>query len=195
MNLDRYPYPFAYYNGKAIAFTRSDHHSFSYFGGPGECRIEGLSHGPKPLHHIATVTPRDFAVDKTGFGRAVPFYYGMCYDGGTVNYHRSGYGKIEITAISPTQSSESWPYPNYPDLLPYFPLKVADCVAMDADEFSTYTMQGITPNTPDTLLLVVPPNPLMGVSLWGPSGDAENVQIIFECDMAQGTVKAYNVCS
>ena len=195
MNLHRYPYPFAYYNGRAIAFTRSDHHRFSYFGGPGTYRLEGLDHGPKPLHHIATVTTRDFDVTKTGFGQAIPFYYGLCYDGGTLAYQRSGHGKIEITAMSPAQSSEAWPYPNYPALLPYFPLAVADCWAMEADEFATYTMQGIMPKDKDTLLWVVPPNPLMGVSLWGPSGDAENVQIIFECDMAQGTVQAYNVCS
>lgn len=195
MNLEGYPYPFSYHKGKVTAFTKSDQYEVSYFGGPGDFEVTGLKHGPRPLHHIATIATRDLGVEKTGLGFSIPFYYGMRFDGGSVNYKNSAYSEIEVTAMSPSESSDDWPCPGFPDLLPYIPLKVGACEEMDVEEFSEYVMQGVDPTNEDVLILVVPPNPRMGVSMWGPAGDAEEVQIIFNCDVAKGTVEAYNACT
>ena len=56
-------------------------------------------------------------------------------------------------------------------------------------------MQGIDDLSDDELILVVPPNPMMGVTLWGPDGDAEEVQIIFRYNSKTGTLVAQNACT
>jgi hypothetical protein len=48
---------------------------------------------------------------------------------------------------------------------------------------------------PAELVAVVPPPATIGVSLWGRTGDAEQVAVVFECDLDAKEVTAYNVCS
>jgi hypothetical protein len=48
---------------------------------------------------------------------------------------------------------------------------------------------------PKMAVVIVPPIFVGGVSMWGPIGDAEGVQVIFECDFEATTVRASNQCS
>jgi hypothetical protein len=56
----------------------------------------------------------------------IPLIYGMCYDG----------CDIEMRKMSPTQSSDGWPYPHFPALLPYVPLRVGDTRRCTYAEFA-----------------------------------------------------------
>ena len=81
-----------------------------------------------------------------------------------------------------------------PDFHPCFRI-VEEHSEMAIDSFSEYVMQGAELENDNALVLVVPPNPIMGVSMWGPSGDAEEVQVIFNYNTEQGTMTAYNACT
>lgn len=195
MNLETQIYPFAYYRGRAISFTQSKVTRPSYFGGPSDCRITGMDHGPSHIHHIATIWSSDLGIERSKFGIQIPLFYGMRFDGCRLKYQRQTSSKIEITEISPNQSSDDWPYPAYPHYLPYLNLEVAETTEMTLDTFLNYVMQEVETSDPEILILIVPPNPTMGVSMWGPSGDAEQVQIVCNCDLQKGTVEVYNACT
>lgn len=195
MNLDSHPYPFVYFRGKATTFTRSNRFEFSYFGGPGDFFIDGPDYGPSHVHHILTLWNTHTGIQGYDFGVTVPFFYGMCFEGCDLEYRRSAHAAIEITKIDPMESTEGSPYPGYPPLLPYIPLTVEESIEMPLEQFSESVMQGIDSLADDILVAVVPPNPLIGVSMWGPSGDHETVQVIFLYDTKKGTTVAYNACT
>jgi hypothetical protein len=48
---------------------------------------------------------------------------------------------------------------------------------------------------PAELLVAVPPPATLGFSMWGPDGDREGVTVVFECDLAERTIRAYNRCT
>lgn len=96
--------------------------------------------------------------------------------------------------LQPKKSAKSFPYDDYPRILPYVPLQLSNKERMSYAKFAAPFS-----NMPDTqsaeLIVVVPPPATIGVSLWGKWGDAEGVAIVFECDLSSKTVQAYNVCS
>lgn len=86
-----------------------------------------------------------------------------------------------------------WPYSNYPPLLPYMPLRLADT----PDRVSYDDFASRFPNYPDAqpgdLMVAVPPPATLGMSLWGEAGDGEGTTIVFACDLAAKTIDATNV--
>jgi len=102
--------------------------------------------------------------------------------------------EITIDSISPRVASKDWPYEDYPALLPFVPLRVAKKQKMNWKRFSD-RFWNLPERQPAELVVVVPPPATAGVSVWGSSGDAEEVSIVFECDLSSQKVKAYNVCS
>ena len=202
MNLDSEHYPFLYFRGQVTTFKRSEQTSKSYFGGPGKASVQGIQYGPQPLHHIATISTAHLGLSDSKFGDTIPFYYGMCFGGCELTYKLPVYTMavacaptIKITKLHPTESSKAWPYEDYPRLLPYLPLEIKKRITMPLQTFSNSVMQGIDDLSDDELILVVPPNPMMGVTLWGPDGDAEEVQIIFRYNSKTGTLVAQNACT
>jgi hypothetical protein len=202
MDLYSEQYPYLYFRGRATTFKRSGRTKESYFGGPGKVSITGAKHGPIHLHHIATISTSDLGIRDSRFGYTIPFYYGMCFEGCELTYklpvHTIAVASaptIEITSIDPSESSANWPYAGYPHLLPYLPLEIQETIEMPLETFSENVMQGIDALNDDELVLVVPPNSMMGVSLWGPSGDAGDVQVIFIYDSRNGTIRSYNACT
>jgi hypothetical protein len=186
MDLDDAQYPYSYFRGRATTFTRSDLTRQSYFGGPGQFTLKGKPHGPLPLHHLATISVADLGIQDSRFGSMIPFYHGVCFECCRLDYklpvHNISVASapyLEVTGIDPSESSDDWPYAGYPKLLPYIPLKVQETMAMDLETFSDSVMQGIEDLNDDDLVFVIPPNPGMGVSLWGPDGDRANVQFIW----------------
>ena len=190
--------PFAYHRCKRISFTRSDRFGSSYFGGPGRFLIEACSDGPNHIHHIATIRNIDFGVLGYDFGFVIPFFYPMRADGCELSYQRTAQMAIAVTSMSPEEPEgvePPWPYDDYPRLLPYVPLKVHEAVEMPLDTFSDEVMQGVQDVTEEELIFVVPPNPLLGCSLWGPTGDAEGYQIIFRYNTVTGTMTVGTACT
>lgn len=181
-------------DGRTYSFTRGDSEAGSIFGGPLERALRGVRFGPARLHHIATLTSRSLpqlAAPKYIF--SLPLVYGMRFEGCELEYV-FGTNEIDIRRIAPTESSEGWPYIDYPPLLPYLPIDVVTDQAEDWDTFSAKF-----PNLPEVqpaeLVAVVPPPLEIGQSLWGRSGDLECVCVVFECHLSEKRVRVYNVCS
>jgi hypothetical protein len=183
---------FAYCDGTALSFERAHEHSVSVFGGPMEYELSGIVHGPKPLHMIAQLSAMhlDFP-DRRLFD--IPLIYGMCYDGCEVEYRVDLISRhVEIRRMSPTESSNHWPYPHYPALLPYVPLKIGETRRCSYAEFAEPFPN--MPEQPTELVVVVPTPATVGVSLWG-GLDGDDVILLFECDLADRMVYAINKCS
>src|SRR5262249_41721312 len=125
-----------YYEGTVLSFERSQGHSWSVFGGPMETHLSGVEHGPKPLHMIAQLSAEHLAPLGRSNVYALPLIYGMCYDGCDLEYRVDIRSKVEIRKLSPTQSSDDWPYRNYPPLLPYVPLQVGSTRSSGYEEFA-----------------------------------------------------------
>lgn len=202
MELSSEQYPYLYYRGRATTFVRSAVTRGSYFGGPGHFAIKGVPHGPMPLHHLATICTSDLGIEDSRFGGHIPFYHGMCYKCCDLTYRLpvhtikvASAPSMEVTGIDPSVSSDDWPYAHYPKLLPYLPLMVQETIEMPLETFSESVMQGIDELSDDELVFVVPPNPGMGVSLWGPRGDMANVQVIFIYNTKTGKTRVYDACT
>ena len=185
---------FAYFNETLVSFERAYKSSASEFGGPVEATLSGVEHGPKPLHLIARLaamdlrpkplTERDKLFD-------IPLIYGMCFSGCNIEYHVDVRGHIDIRKMTPTDSLEDWPYPNYPLLLPYLPLRVGEMRHCSYAEFAEPFCNMPEQQTAE-LLVAVPTPATLGISLWGRY--ASKVTIAFECDLSDRMVSAYNVC-
>lgn len=181
----------AYYDGTIFSFERSRKHSESVFGGPMNTELSGIEHGPKPLHMIARLAREHFAASTQNHLFDIPLLYGMCYDGCSIKYRVDVVGNIKLLELTPTQSTEDWPYLYFPPLLPFVPLQIGDTRRSSYAEFAQ-----AFPNMPDQqpteLVVTVPPPATLGVSLWG-VGDDDNVTILFECDLSDRVVYASNL--
>nr|AIA17112.1 Unknown Function [uncultured bacterium] len=192
MNPDDLILPAAFYDSCAYFFERADRWSASRFGGPSDVTISGVKHGPRRLHHIATLGGKDLPIGK--FFLWLPLFYGLAYTGCTLQYRKLSTSSVELFELEPTKSTEDFPYRDYPPLLPYLPLRVAKIERCDFREFSELSCQPNWDIDASSLIVLVPPSPILGMSLWGPSGDAECSQIVFECDVFKGVIKAFSQC-
>ncbi len=202
MDVHTEQFPYLHYRGRLTTFARSEVTAKSYFGGPGQLAIRSAKQDPITLHHLATISTSDMGINDSRYGYSIPFYYGMCYEDCDLSYKLPPYTIevasspwIDITLINPKKSSKDWPYTDYPKLLPYIPLKIKDTIEMPIEIFSENVMQGIETLSDDELVFVIPPNSQMGVSLWGPMGDSENVQIVFIYNLKTGSMRTYNACT
>jgi hypothetical protein len=57
------------------------------------------------------------------------------------------------------------------------------------------TWQGLDDEAADQLIVVVRPSECFGVSLWGESGDGEEVEVIFRVQPETGRVSVSNQCT
>jgi hypothetical protein len=181
----------------AYEFARAHQYSPTVFGGPGEIVLGGVRHGPAPLHFIGRVSAVHvpiLAEQRPLFG--LPLLYGMRYSGCRLSYRldRRSDRKVSLTSLTPRRSSRDWPYEHYPSLLPYVPLEIKQRRRMSYRAFAR-KYPNLANTQPASLVVVVPPPFSIGVSLWGPVGDAEEVTIVFECDVSRNTVEAYNICT
>lgn len=187
-------YPAAYFNGCAYFYERAIGYSPSYFGGPTSIRFTGLRHGPRALHHVLTLNWDAIpGIEDKGFSD-LSLFYGMCYSGCTMTYEIVESFRYRLLELEPRKSSSDWPYSGFPDLLPYVPLCLKERVRCSPDQFRELLIQGGEVNAHE-VTVIVPPMFDLGISLWGHSGDAEGVQIVFQLDVEKRRVRVYNECS
>ena len=187
-------YPAVYFDGHACLYERATKYSTSYFGGPTEIQLAGLRHGPRPIHHLMTLNWRAIpGIEKKGVTE-LPLFYGMGYSGCSMTYEIVESSRCKLLEMEPSKSSADWPYSGYPDLLPYIPLRLAQRVSCSQEQFRELLCQR-SEVKPDEVTVIVPAMFDLGISLWGHSGDAEGVQIVFHCDIEKGIVRAYNECT
>lgn len=189
-----HPLLFAFHDDRLYAFERTSRFSHSVFGGPLDANISGRSFGPKPLHRIACLSGWHIPPLNSNWLVELPLIYGMNYSGCELQYRVENARTIELLGIAPAASSEDWPYPHFPPLLPYVPMRLADTPRPESyNDFAARF-----PNMPERqsaeLMVAVPPPAGVGLSLWG-SGDGEGVTILFECDLKERKVSATNVTS
>lgn len=195
MGLNSKFYPFAYYKSKVITFKQAEEFTVSYFGGPGDMQIIGTDHGPRKIHHVATLNYTDLNADYLDFGSSLHFYYGMCFDGCELEYQYSDTGKLKITDMEPTTSSDDWPYEGFPNQLPYFPMCINEINSISENDAMDKFSQYVDVISDEELVLIVPPNPKLGISMWGPMGDLEGVELVFVFNIKSKKMRAHNVCS
>ncbi len=180
-------------DGTVYSFERANEHSRFTFGGPLEARLTGmLPRGPHPLHQVARLPLFQLPELRERFGYAtLSLIYGFTYEDCEIKYRIKSTGSIDILAMSPKRSSEDFPYANYPLLLPYVPLTLSEVSPCTYAEFADETTNLVT-DQPSELIVTVHPPATLGVSLWGWSGDDSDATVVFECDLAERLVKAYN---
>ena len=196
MDADDLEYPVIYFRGYVFLLEPS----FTlrgpgpgYFGGPAETKFTGVECGSAPLHRVLTLQPSSIPALERFCLPDVPLFYGLRYSGCEISYGIPSSSECRLSRLEPRKPSADWPYEGYPEILPYIPLRVRKRFACSPKMLSKLSFQGVAAK-PKTMVVIVPPFPVGGVSLWGRSGDLEGVQIIFECDFESRTVTAYNQC-
>jgi hypothetical protein len=187
------PLVFAFHDNSLYTFERAPRYSQSVFGGPLSAKISGRPFGPKPLHLIACLGGWHIPALNHHHLVELPLIYGLHYSGCRIDYRVEFTHKVELLGIAPAASSDDWPYPYFPPLLPYVPLRLDDTPRRESyDEFAARF-----PNMPEQqaaeLIVAVPPPAAVGLSLWG-AADIEEVTIVFACDLKAKKISATNVC-
>ncbi|MDM5065600.1 hypothetical protein OB934_22875 [Aeromonas salmonicida] len=209
MTPDDLKWPAVYTDGVVVHYSPTEDFSSAYVGGPLEQAFSGVAFGPEPLHRIFTFSPAGLP-QPTGHnlqGR-MSLFYGMRFSGCELRYRVAVFAGVgaqyiqdyaeatQVMEMTPTVSSEDWPYTGYPLLLPYVPLREASRVAMEPEAFAeSYTWQGLEELSHDELVVVVPAIARLGVSMWGRSGDDEAVQLVFRYSYASQEIHAFNQCT
>ena len=182
---------FAFHDDTLYTFERADRLTASCFGGPSP-GITGRTFGPRPLHRIASLGPLHIPVLAQHHLFDLPLMYGMYYDGCLLSYRVESGHRIELLQIEPASSADDWPYPNFPPLIPYVPLRLDDSPRrVSYDKFAASF-----PNMPEKqlaeMVVAIPPPATIGLSFWD-IGDWDGVTIVFECDLQKRQVRAFNV--
>lgn len=188
MHPDDLLYPALWFRERAYFLKRAERLSGSYFGGPFTGKILGA---PKArLHHIATIQGQCFPPlhSRVGGGE-INLLYGISHESCELAYRRARYGEIEVVKVNPPRPSKDWPYPDYPSHLPYLPMQLEQEVECSLKEFSELSCQPPFEAEPDEVIILVPPSPMLGMSMWGPDGDLECVQIVFRYNYVTEVVK------
>jgi len=186
------PLVFAFHDDRLYTFERAPRYSPSVFGGPLPAEISGPPFGPRPLHLIACLGGWHIPALNRHHLVQLPLIYGLHYSGCCIDYRVEYVHKVELLAIAPAASSDDWPYPHFPPLLPYVPLRLDDTPRPTSyDEFAA-RFPKMPARQAAELIVAVPPPAAVGVSFWG-AGDGEETTIVFECDLRRKTVSACNV--
>lgn len=191
-NMNQPYFPYAYFNGVNTYFNRSQNSKWSWFGGPHEFSIRQPRNAI--LHHVCTLRVDDIGVDYK-FGFTIPFLYPIQHESGEIHYSKIAHLAVNVSKISPKKPSKDWPYKHYPKLFPYIPLEI-----LEKREASIHQFSGLIPSEfeeckDDTLVLVVPPNPQIGMSLFGNSGDANMTTILFFYNTRSGYMHGFSTCT
>lgn len=181
-----------YCEAQHYRFVSGTQDSSSVFGGPQERRLNGQAHGPARLHQVAELRGRDIPVLTQHYVFGLPLLYGFRFDGCSLKY-RFATNDIDVLELTPSTSSDDWPYLGYPSLLPYVPLQPEHPRASSWEAFAKQ-FPNMASSQPAQLVAVVEPPFSLGFSTWGKGGDLEGVCVVFECDLVQKTVASYNVC-
>ena len=204
-NFEMPKWPVLFTGGVLVRYGPSEGLGSAYFGGPLDQEFDGQSFGPAPLHRILTVCPRGMPQSEGhNLSGQVPLFHGMQFEGCDlcyqlpVSHHENGQivqarANPTIKRMSPIESKATWPYANYPPVLPYVPLREESRTTIKPKEFAErYTWQGLGDFFGDELVVVVPVIPSLGVSLWGREGDLEDVQLVFRYHYSTNEVRAYS---
>jgi len=180
----------AYSNKRLVRFRRSRHYESSWFGGPAQSYPTGIEHGPRRLHHVATISR--WMLEQIGVSGISqwPLFYGFTFDGCRLSYRVPKLHSVELLSLNQTESSGEFPYCDYPTYLPY--CRMATTGPEHAD-MRMMLHQHIEVERHQVVILL-PCLFTLGMSLWGAAGDGMEVQVVFVVDPEEKTVRCENMC-
>ena len=178
----------AFHDKRLYLFERAERCGHSHFGGPLPSEIVGQTFGPKPLHQVARLSAWHIPALGQNYTNPLPLIFGMHFDGCQLSYRVHSGHKVEILKIEPDRSLDDWPYPNFPPLLPYIPLRLEDTPRSESYDHFARRFPNM-PSEPAELMVCVPAPATIGLSFWG-DGDA-GVTIVFECNLQNKEVTSY----
>src|SRR6266496_988407 len=137
-------FPAVYCDGTAYLLEPDTRFSWTYFGGPYEGTFKNLDGDSQSLHHILTLH-RGIIPPLEGhrLGLGLSLFYGMQHDGCDLEYRILGPMLCEVIKLEPPEASADFPYPYYPPLLPYVPLRLAKRFDCTAEQFAKFAWQGL----------------------------------------------------
>ncbi|HEY7999228.1 MAG TPA: hypothetical protein VIE87_10445 [Pseudolabrys sp.] len=192
--MQKEPLVFAFHDDRLYTFEQAERHSASVFGGPLSAKISGRPFGPKPLHLIVCLGGWHIPALNRHHLIELPLIYGLHYDGCRIDYRVEIARKVELLGIEPAASSDDWPYPYFPPLLPYVPLRLDDTPRPASYGEFAARFPNMPERQPAELIVAVPPPAAVGLSLWG-EADGDGVTIVFACDLKAKKVSATNVAT
>src|SRR5262249_22512342 len=125
----------------------------------------------------------------------LPLLYGFAYSGCLLEYQVDSDSEVRIVEMPPRSPAKDWPYKNYPDQFNAKPVALGRRMRINRKSLSELTWQGLDDEFADELVVIVRPSERFGVSLWGESGDAEEVQVIFRVQPETGRTIVSNQCT
>ncbi len=195
----------AFYQEELHEYDFSDRHSGSTFGGPFSTPLYGEVPNVEYLHQVAVIygTQRPDYVSR--FLQNLPLLYGIRFSGCDLSYRLVAgsiphegreihYRGAEILELFPDQPDDDWPYPNFPSLLPYWPIERKCSRPCSWKEFAEETFD-VRESPPTQLIFAMSPPTNLGISLWGADGDLEGVEVIWEVDTETQHVHVTNRCT
>jgi hypothetical protein len=183
------PLVFAFHDDRLYTFDRAAKRSPSVFGGPLTAAVRGPPFGPKPLHLIACLGGWHIPALNRHCLVELPLIYGLYYGGCRLDYRVELSRTVELLRIAPAAAPDDWPYPHFPPLLPYVPLRLDDTPRrISYGEFAA-RFPGMPERAAAELIVAVPPPADVGVSLWG-ERDFDDTTIVFACDLQRKTISA-----
>ncbi|WP_434034739.1 hypothetical protein [Cupriavidus sp. a3] len=184
-----------FHSGKVYSYSGTRQETSSYFGGPISGKLSGIPHGPALPHQVAKLDRADLPLPKGESELSdLVLIYGFRFDGCELEYEIGSGCEIKIVASVQRESSDDWPYQDYPHEFPKVFLELTGTRAMAYEDFSS-EWPNLPRLQPAEIVVLVPPPSTLGVSLWGEDGDAEGVTVVFECDPVKRKVRTYNICS
>jgi hypothetical protein len=187
----------AYFQGYAYFLTWGPSSSASVFGGPPPLTIPGIPGTileTEKLHYVGRIGSRDIPT-LAQYVSEIPLFYGFTFDGCDLSYAFESSSTVSLMDLSPPRPESDYPYRDYPAVFPLIPLRLGRKQRMSYAAFSEAYPNMEDEDQPSDLIVAVPPAVSLGVSMWGKHGDAEDVTVMFECDLTDRTVKAYNRCT
>ena len=160
-----------------VALRECDRHTF---GGPLGLSVRGFPTNQRPLHRLVTLDLQDSRLNiSLPNATSLPLLYGFAYDGCLLDYQVVSDAEVRITELTPRLPSIEWPYKDYPDHFAAQPVALGERRRISRKMVTALTWQGLDDEAADQLVVVVRPSKSFGVSLWGETGDAEEVEVIF----------------
>jgi hypothetical protein len=166
------------------------------FGGPLDLSVRGFPTNRRPLHRLLTLDLRDSRLNISLPGATMlHLLYGFAYDCCLLDYQVVSDSEVRVIEMTPRRPTRNWPYEDYPEHYAVRPVALRDRKPISDKNMTRLTWQGLDAEAAEQLVIVVRPSNSFGVSLWGESGDAEEVEVIFRVSPETGRVSASNQCT
>jgi hypothetical protein len=166
------------------------------FGGPLDLSVRRFPTNRRPLHRLLTLDLRDSRLNISIPGATMlHLLYGFAYDCCLLDYQVVSDSEVRVIEMTPRRPTRNWPYEDYPEHFAVRPVALRDRKPISDKQMTRLTWQGLDAEAAEQLVIVVRPSNSFGVSLWGESGDAEEVEVIFRVSPETGRVSASNQCT